>query len=145
MTFTPILEKLEYLKSKISQEEFTPILNYLKQGEIHALKEYSTVQTVGFTLLKEIYENMVEKSESACYIALLSNNYTETIILGAKQYGIDSYISYYVGRDMVQNIKPDVEGIKKIHDQFPHHCKNRKLCILETVQSMIKWWHKLME
>jgi FMN phosphatase YigB (HAD superfamily) len=118
MTFTPILEKLQYLKSQLNQEQFTPVLNYLKQGEIHALKEFSTIQTVGYTLLKEIYTNIIQYSITTCYIALLSNNYTETITLGAKQYGIDSCISYYVGRDMVQNIKPDIEGIKKIHDQF---------------------------
>ncbi len=120
MTFTPILEKLEYLKSKVTQEEFTPILSYLLQGEIHALQEYSTIQTVGFTLLTEIYENIVKKSEGKCHIALLSNNFTKTITLGAKQYGIDPYISYYVGRDMVKKIKPDVEGIKKIHEQFSY-------------------------
>ncbi|MHA1110998.1 MAG: HAD hydrolase-like protein [Promethearchaeota archaeon] len=118
MTFTPIIEKLEELKSKISQDEFIPILNSLIQGEIHALKEYSTIQPVGFTLLTEIYKNYVENSKENCHIALLSNNYTETITLGAKQYGFDSYISYYVGRDMVKKIKPDVEGLKKIHENF---------------------------
>jgi FMN phosphatase YigB (HAD superfamily) len=119
MTFSPILEKLEYLESQITQEQFIPILKYLKQGEIHALKEYSTIQTVGFAILKEIYINIVKKSKDTCFIALLSNNYTETITLGAKQYGFDSYISFYVGRDMVKKIKPDVEGLQKIHDQFP--------------------------
>ena len=118
MTFSPILEKLEYLKTKITEQDFQPILEYLKQGEISALKENSTKQTVGFTLLENIYKSIVQTRDDR-YIALLSNNYTDTITLGAKQYGIDFFISCFVGRDMVKNIKPDVEGIKFIHEQFP--------------------------
>ncbi len=118
MTFSPILEKLEYLKTKITEQDFQPILEHLKQGEISALKENSTKQTVGFTLLENIYKSIVQTRDDR-YIALLSNNYTDTITLGAKQYGIDLFISCFVGRDMVKNIKPDVEGIKFIHEQFP--------------------------
>jgi len=119
ITFTPILEKLEFLKSKITVQEFAPILEHLKHGEISALKHYSTKQPVGFALLGAIQKKFLQTSSNQKFIALLSNNYTDTITLGAKQYGIDSYISYYVGRDMVKNIKPDVEGIRKIHDHFP--------------------------
>ena len=119
MTFTPILEKLEFLKTQISDDDFNPILNHLKQGEIIALKEYSTKQTVGFALLEEIFKQIVKNDQGNRYIAILSNNYTDTITLGAEQYGISSIISYYIGRDLVKRIKPDIEGIKKIHEQFP--------------------------
>lgn len=125
ITFTPILEKLQYLKSQIHQEEFLPILEYLKLGELKALEQLSTLHLVGFTLLQEIHNKLIHNSQEERYIALLSNNYTDTIIAGAKQYGFDKYITSYVGRDLVSKIKPDPEGIMKIHKRFPTISKSQ--------------------
>ncbi|MBN2156511.1 MAG: HAD hydrolase-like protein [Candidatus Lokiarchaeota archaeon] len=119
MNFTPIMEKLEYLKNQITEEEYSSIMNQLKQGEINALQTKSTIQPVGLELLKEIHSNLIQKSQESRYITILSNNYTDTIRMGAKKYGIDRFIASYVGRDMVTKIKPEIEGIEKIHKQFP--------------------------
>jgi FMN phosphatase YigB (HAD superfamily) len=117
MTFTPILEKLEYLRTQISASDYSSIDNLLKQEELNALHIYSTIQSNGMNILEQIYKYFVEKSSS--FIAILSNNYTETIKQGAKLYNIDGYIATYVGRDMVSKIKPDTEGMEIIHNQFP--------------------------
>jgi len=120
INFTPILEQLEFLKTQISSTDYLSIDKFLIQDELNALRHYSTIQNVGFSLLKNIYIHIINPSKSSRFIAILSNNYTETLKEGTKRYGIDQYISYYLGRDKVTKIKPNIEGLKNIHDQFPN-------------------------
>jgi FMN phosphatase YigB (HAD superfamily) len=120
MTFTPILENLQYLKTQLSEEQVLPILNQLKNGELYALNHYSTLQPIGYALFQQIVSYFVKNSQNERFIALLSNNFTDTIKAGAELYNFAQYVSFFVGRDMVKKIKPDPEGIKKIHEHFPN-------------------------
>jgi phosphoglycolate phosphatase-like HAD superfamily hydrolase len=119
MTFTPIMEKLEFLKTQIGDKQYLLILNIIKNGEIFAINHNSTIQPIGYNLLRQIRKHLIEKSPINRYIAILSNNFTETIKKGAKKYGFAQYISCYMGRDLVEKIKPHPEGINKIHEEFP--------------------------
>jgi phosphoglycolate phosphatase-like HAD superfamily hydrolase len=119
MSFTPIMEKMEFLRTKIDDGQFLLISNLVKQWELSALQHNSTIQPVGYSLLKHIHQNLIENSKIKRYIAILSNNFTDVIKKGAEQYNFAQYVSCYVGRDLVEKIKPHPEGINKIHNQFP--------------------------
>ncbi|HSX09846.1 MAG TPA: HAD family hydrolase [Candidatus Saccharimonadales bacterium] len=107
-----IKEMLNQIKEKFGDKELQTANKIVLQYEKAKIHESQIDKN-----LLQMIEHLAEMNVK---LAICSNNMTETITTFLQKHDINSYFDIVIGKDMVQEYKPDPEGLKRILTEWAY-------------------------
>ncbi len=124
INFHEFYKGFKIAEKELGQEALNVFENYVKSQEKDAILNIATINTRGKEIFNYIQEKLVSKSNDKVWIAILSNNFVQTLKLGLKRFDLLKNIDLIYGRDSVKKMKPNPEGLNKIFEKIGNITKS---------------------
>ncbi len=117
--FATFSEGFRTIRDKYGLEYLKDFHAIMEKEENRSVIEDAAVCDNGMRIFDLVQKSRTyEKNPNSC-VVILSNNFKSTIEMATRKFDIREKVDFYLGRDMVEETKPNAWGLQRIKETVP--------------------------